>query len=62
MIGRLRLPAHGAPEIGVDGALDDKRLAVFEERLQLRRQQGDEVLGNGLVRFESPGHGGRRDN
>ena len=54
MIRRLFFPADVAPQIRIDRALDDEVAALFEERLQLGRQQRDHPIGDELVGLESP--------
>src|SRR5262245_55295860 len=55
MMGILGVPANNPPQIRIDRSLDDKRSAMLEERPQLRRQQADHLLGDELVRVETPG-------
>jgi len=45
----------GAPGVGIDGALDERRPMRLKERLQFRGEQRDGALHDELVRFESPG-------
>jgi hypothetical protein len=52
------LPADVAPQVRIDRALDDEGAALFEERLQLGRQQRDHPIGDELVGLEAPRDGG----
>ena len=43
-----------APQVGVDGVLDDGDAVLLEERPNLRRKQGDGPVEDVFVRLEAP--------
>src|SRR5690606_29467380 len=58
VIGRLRLETGRAPGIRIDRPRDERRPVALEERTNLGRQQGNRLVGDELVRLESPREGG----
>ena len=49
-----RVETDVAPQVGVDGVLDDRRAVLLEERPYLRREEADGPVENVLVRLEPP--------
>ena len=54
MARRLIVCADVAPQVRIDGVLDERAPLALEELAQARRQQRDDLIGDELVRFEAP--------